>query len=182
VATIVAEVERALGPVDILVNNAGITLEKKTLEVTDEEWETVLATNLTAMFRLARAVGPGMLARRRGKIINVGSMYGVIGVGRYAAYCASKAGVDGLTRSLAVEWAGHGIQVNCVAPGYMNTDIPRAALADPRIRERFLAKVPVRRIGEPEEIGPVVVYLASPASDYMTGQTLYLDGGQTVAW
>ena len=182
VATIVAEVERALGPVDILVNNAGITLEKNTLEVTDEEWETVLATNLTAMFRLARAVGPGMLARRRGKIINVGSMYGVIGVGRYAAYCASKAGVDGLTRSLAVEWAGHGIQVNCVAPGYMNTDIPRAALANPRIRERFLAKVPVRRIGEPEEIGPVVVYLASPASDYMTGQTLYLDGGQTVAW
>jgi NAD(P)-dependent dehydrogenase (short-subunit alcohol dehydrogenase family) len=181
-ATIVAEVEGTLGPIDILVNNAGVTLEKKTLEVTDAEWDTVLATNLTAMFRLARAVAPGMLARRRGKIINVGSMYGVIGVARYAAYCASKAGVDGLTRSLAVEWAGHGIQVNCVAPGYMNTDIPRAALADARTRERFLSKIPVRRIGEPAEIGPVVVYLASPASDYMTGQTLYLDGGQTVAW
>ena len=182
VAAVIAEVEGALGPVDILVNNAGITLEKKTLDVTDDEWETVLTTNLTAMFRLARAVAPGMLARRRGKIINVGSMYGVIGVARYAAYCASKAGVDGLTRSLAVEWAGHGIQVNCVAPGYMNTDIPRAALADPRTRERFLSKVPARRIGEPEEIGPIVVYLASPASDYMTGQTLHLDGGQTVAW
>ena len=170
------------GGLDILVNNAGITLEKKTVDVTDEEWETLLATNLTAMFRLARAVAPGMLERRRGKIINVGSMYGVIGVPRYAAYCASKAGVEGLTRSLGVEWARHGIQVNCVAPGYMNTDIPRAALADPKTRELFLSRIPARRIGEPEDIGPLVVYLASPASDYMTGQTVYLDGGQTVAW
>jgi NAD(P)-dependent dehydrogenase (short-subunit alcohol dehydrogenase family) len=178
----VAEAERTLGPVDILVNNAGVTLEKATLDVTDAEWENVLATNLTAMFRLARAVAPGMIARGRGKIVNVGSMYGVLGVARYAAYCASKAGVDGLTRSLAVEWARHGIQVNCVAPGYMNTDIPRAALADPRTREHFLGRIPARRIGEPAEIGPLVVYLASAASDFMTGQTLYLDGGQTVAW
>ena len=150
--------------------------------MTDDDWEHVLATNLTSMFRLARAVAPGMQARGRGKIINVGSMYGVIGVPRYAAYCASKAGVDGLTRSLAVEWARHGIQVNCVAPGYMNTDIPRVALADPRTRELFLSKIPARRIGEPEDIGPLVVYLASAASDFMTGQTLYLDGGQTIAW
>jgi 2-deoxy-D-gluconate 3-dehydrogenase len=178
----VADAERALGPVDILVNNAGITLDKPTLEVSDAEWDDVLATNLTSMFRLARAVAPGMIARGRGKIVNVGSMYGRLGVARYAAYCASKAGVEGLTRSLAVEWARHGIQVNCVAPGYMNTDIPRAALADPRTRERFLGKIPARRIGEPREIGPIVVYLASSASDFMTGQTLYLDGGQTVAW
>jgi gluconate 5-dehydrogenase len=182
VGSAVAEAERALGGVDILVNNAGVTLEKATLEVTDAEWEAVLATNLTAMFRLARAVAPGMIARGRGKIVNVGSMYGALGVARYAAYCASKAGVDGLTRSLAVEWARHGIQVNCVAPGYMNTDIPRAALADARTRERFLGKVPARRIGEPAEIGALVVYLASAASDFMTGQTLYLDGGQTIAW
>ena len=178
----VAAAERALGPVDVLVNNVGITLDKATVEVTDAEWEGLLATNLTSMFRLARAVAPGMIARGRGKIVNVGSMYGVLGVARYAAYCASKAGVDGLTRSLAVEWARHGIQVNCVAPGYMNTDIPRAAMADPRTRERFLAKIPARRIGEPGEIGALVVYLASSGSDYMTGQTLYLDGGQTVAW
>jgi len=182
VGAAVAEAERALGGVDILVNNAGVTLEKATLEVTDAEWEELLATNLTSIFRLARAVAPGMIARGRGKIVNVGSMYGVLGVARYAAYCASKAGVDGLTRSLAVEWARHGIQVNCVAPGYMNTDIPRAALADPRIRERFLGKIPARRIGEPAEIGALVVYLASAASDFMTGQTLYLDGGQTIAW
>jgi NAD(P)-dependent dehydrogenase (short-subunit alcohol dehydrogenase family) len=178
----VEEAEARLGPIDILVNNAGITLERKTVELTDEEWDSVLATNVTAMFRCARAVAPGMIRRGHGKVINVGSMYGVIGVARYAAYCASKAAVDGLTRSLAVEWARHGIQINCLAPGYMNTDIPRAALADERTRALFLSKVPARRIGEPEEVGALAVYLASPASDFMTGQTLYLDGGQTIGW
>jgi NAD(P)-dependent dehydrogenase (short-subunit alcohol dehydrogenase family) len=174
--------ESALGPIDILVNNAGITLEKKTVDVTDDDWDQVLATNLTAMFRCARAVAPGMIARGRGKVINVGSMYGRLGVPRYAAYCASKAAVDGLTRSLAAEWARHGIQVNCLAPGYMNTDIPRAAMADQETRERLLSKVPARRLGEPAEAAALAVYLASPASDFMTGQTVYLDGGQTMAW
>ncbi|HEV2056426.1 MAG TPA: 3-oxoacyl-ACP reductase FabG [Methylomirabilota bacterium] len=178
----VREAEKALGPIDILVNNAGITLEKKTVDVTDEDWDAVLATNLTAMFRCARAVAPGMIARGRGKIINVGSMYGRLGVPRYAAYCASKAAVDGLTRSLAAEWARHGIQVNCLAPGYMNTDIPRAAMAEPESRERLLSKIPARRLGEPAEAAALAVYLASPASDFMTGQTVYLDGGQTIAW
>jgi 2-deoxy-D-gluconate 3-dehydrogenase len=184
-----AEIERAvseaaalLGVPDVLVNNAGIILEKKSVEVTDEEWEDVLATNLTSMFRLARAVAPGMIERRRGKIINVGSMYGRIGVPRYAAYCASKAAVESLTRSLAAEWARHGIQVNCLAPGYMNTDIPRDALADEKTRALLLSKVPARRVGEPEEVGPLAVYLASSASDFMTGQTIRLDGGQTIAW
>ena len=178
----VKDAEAALGSVDILVNNAGITLDKPTLEVGDDEWERVLSTNLTSMFRCCRAVGPGMIARGRGKIINVGSMYGRLGVSHYAAYCASKAAVDGLTRSLAAEWARHGIQVNCLAPGYMNTDIPRAAMADPKTRERFLSKVPARRLGEPGEAAALAVYLASPASDFMTGQTVYLDGGQTMAW
>jgi len=178
----VRDVEAAFGGIDILVNNAGVTLEKKTVEVTDEDWEHVLTTNLTSMFRLARAVAPGMIARGRGKIINIGSMYGRLGVPRYAAYCASKAAVEALTRSLGAEWARHGIQVNCLAPGYMNTDIPRTALADEKTRALFLSKVPARRIGEPDEVGPLAVYLASPASDFMTGQTVRLDGGQTIAW
>jgi NAD(P)-dependent dehydrogenase (short-subunit alcohol dehydrogenase family) len=178
----VRDAETGLRPVDILVNNAGITLDKPSLEVTDEDWDAVLSTNLTSMFRCCRAVGPGMIARGGGKIINIGSMYGKLGVSHYAAYCASKAAVDGLTRSLAAEWARHGIQVNCLAPGYMNTDIPRAAMADPKTRERFLSKVPARRLGEPEEAAALAVYLASPASDFMTGQTLYLDGGQTMSW
>lgn len=178
----VAEVAAALGPVDVLVNNAGMTMEKKTTEVTDEDWDAVLATNLSSMFRCARAVAPGMIELERGKIINIGSMYGIIGVPRYAAYCASKAAVAGLTRSLAAEWARHGIQVNCLAPGYVNTDIPREAMADEKTRALFLSKIPARRIGEPEEVGALAVYLASPASDFMTGQTVYLDGGQTMAW
>ena len=182
IAAAVADAQAALGPLDVLVNNAGVTLEKRAVEVTDEEWDTVLATNLTSMFRCARAAAPGMIERGRGKVINVGSMYGVLGVPRYAAYCASKAAVDGLTRSVAAEWARHGIRVNCLAPGLMNTEIPRAALADEKTRARFLSKIPARRIGEPEEAGALAVYLASSASDFMTGQTLYLDGGQTTAW
>ena len=177
-----AEVSRALGPVGILVNNAGITLDKRTVDVTDAEWDDVIATNLTAMFRLARSVAPGMIAQGRGKIINLGSMYGRIGVPRYAAYCASKGAVDALTRSLAVEWARHGIQVNCLAPGYVNTDIPRAAMADDKTRASLLSRVPARRIAEPEEVAALSVYLASAAADFMTGQTVYLDGGQTIAW
>ena len=178
----VRRAEAELGPVDVLVNNAGITLDKRSVEVTDEEWERVVATNLTGIFRCARAVAPGMIERGRGKIINVGSMYGRLGVPRYAAYCTTKAAIGGLTRSLAAEWARHGIQVNCLAPGYMNTDIPRAAMADDTTRALFLSKVPARRIGDPEETGALAVYLASSASDFMTGQTVYLDGGQTIAW
>ena len=180
--TVVADIGAALGPIDVLVNNAGITLDKRSVEVTDEEWDEVLATNLTSAFTLARAVAPGMMEQRRGKIINIGSMYGKIGVPRYAAYCASKAAVEALTRSLAVEWARYGIQVNCLAPGYVNTDIPREAMADEKLRTLFLSRVPARRIGEPEEVATLAVYLASAASDYMTGQTVYLDGGQTIAW
>ena len=178
----VSAAERDLGPIDVLVNNAGVTLDRPSVDTTDDDWDRVLATNVGGMFRCARAVAAGMMARGGGKIVNIGSMYGKIGVARYAAYCASKAAVEALTRSLATEWARHGIQVNCVAPGYLNTDIPRAALADERTRTLFLSKIPQRRIGEPEEIAPLVVYLASPASAYVTGQTIYIDGGQTIAW
>jgi NAD(P)-dependent dehydrogenase (short-subunit alcohol dehydrogenase family) len=181
VGACVGAVEEALGPIDILVNNAGVVLEKKTVEMTDEEWEHVLATNLTSMFRCARAVAPSMIARGHGKIINIGSMWGRAGVSRYTAYCVTKAGVDALTRCLAVEWARHGIRVNCLAPGYVDTDFNRETFADDQIRTAILSKIPLRRIARVDEIGPLAIYLASPASDFMTGQTVYLDGGQTIA-
>jgi len=180
VAAVVAAIERALGPIEILVNNAGMIMEKSTEEMTDHQWETMLATNLSSMFWCARAVAPSMIARGRGKIINVGSMWGRVGVARHTAYCVTKAGADALTRCLAVEWARHGIQVNCLAPGYMATDFNLEPLADERLRRRVLSRIPARRVGEPDELGPLAVYLASPASDFMTGQTVYIDGGQGI--
>lgn len=178
IATQVEAITQALGPIDVLVNNAGINLQKRSLELTDEEWERILATNLTSMFRLARAVAPSMIARGAGKIINVGSMWGRVGVPQFLAYSVSKAGVDALTRSLAVEWARHGIRVNCLAPGYIRTDFSVDEMADERTRALILSRIPLRRLGEPDEVGSLAVYLASPASDFMTGQIIYLDGGQ----
>ena len=182
IVTAVAAVTQALGPIDILVNNAGTIIEKKTVEMTDEDWDGILSTNLTSMFRCCRAVAPSMIERRRGKIVNIGSMWGRLGVSRHTAYCVSKAGVDALTRCLAVEWARHNIQVNCLAPGYLATDFSRDKMAEPRIRDLILSKIPARRLAEPDEMGPLAVYLASPASDFMTGQTVYIDGGETVSW
>ena len=178
----VRRVETALGPIDILVNNAGILLQKRSETVTDEEWERMLTTNLSAMFRFARAVAPSMMARGGGRIINVGSMWGKLGVPQFTAYCVTKAGVDALTRCLAVEWARHGIRVNCLAPGYVRTDFTREAMTDERTRAFILSKIPLRRLGEPAEMGALAVYLASPVSEFMTGQTVYLDGGQTASW
>jgi len=174
-------IAQALGPVDVLVNNAGTTLQKRSLELTDQEWERILTTNLTSMFRLARAVAPSMIARGGGRIINVGSMWGRVGVPKFLAYCVSKAGVDALTRCLAVEWARRGIRVNCIAPGYTRTDFSVDEMADERMRTLILSRIPLRRVAEPDEVGPLAVYLASPASDFMTGQTIYLDGGQGTA-
>jgi NAD(P)-dependent dehydrogenase (short-subunit alcohol dehydrogenase family) len=177
----VRTVEETVGPIDVLVNNAGIVLEKKAVELSDADWALTLDTNLTSMFRCARAVAPAMIARGRGKIINIGSMWGSVGVSRHVAYCVSKAGVEALTRCLAVEWARHGIQVNCLAPGYVSTDFNRQVMADERLRTFILSKIPLRRIAEPDEVGALAVYLSSSASDFMTGQTIHLDGGQTIA-
>lgn len=182
VAATVRAIEQALGPIGVLVNNAGITLQKRSLELGDAEWDRVLATNLTSMFLLARAVAPSMIAQGGGKIINIGSMWGKLGVPQFLVYCVTKAGADALTRCLAVEWARHGIRVNCLAPGYIRTDFSVDAMEDERTRALILSKIPLRRLGEPDEIGPLAVYLASPASDFMTGQTIYLDGGQTSSW
>ncbi|MBI2467787.1 MAG: SDR family oxidoreductase [Candidatus Rokubacteria bacterium] len=179
-----AEVEGAVGRVldafarlDVLVNNSGIAIVKPLVETPPEEWRAVLETNLTGTFNCCRAVGPAMIARKAGKVINLASVLGAHGLPGYTAYSASKGGIIALTRTLAVEWARHNIQVNAIAPGWFLTPMNAQAFGDERIRERLLRDVPLRRLGKPEEIGPLVVYLASPASDFMTGETVFIDGG-----
>ncbi len=174
----VEEVLGAFGRIDVLVNNSGIAVVKPLVETTLEEWRAVLDTNLTGVFTLCRAVGPAMIARRSGKVINVASVLGAHGLAGYTAYSASKGGLIALTRTLAVEWARHNIQVNAIAPGWFVTPMNADAFADAKTRERLLREVPARRTGRPEELGPLVVYLASPASDFMTGETVFIDGGQ----
>lgn len=168
----------ALGQIDILVNNSGIALVKPLIEMTPEEWARVVETNLTGTFNCCRVVGPLMVARRRGKVINVASVLGAQGLPGYSAYSASKGGIIALTKALAVEWARYHVQVNAIAPGWFLTPMNAQAFADEKIRDRLLRDVPARRAGEPEELGPLVIYLASGASDFMTGEIVVIDGGQ----
>ena len=175
-----AAVERALdvfGTIDILVNNSGVAVVKPLVETTPAEWRRIVETNLTGAFNCCRAVGPTMIARRRGKVVNVASVLGAQGLAGYSAYSASKGGLLALTRALAVEWARHNVQVNAIAPGWFVTSMNEEAFADTKIRERLLRDVPARRTGRPEELGPLVVYLASAASDYVTGEVVFVDGG-----
>jgi 2-deoxy-D-gluconate 3-dehydrogenase len=166
-----------LGRIDILVNNAGIALEKHVMDMTDEDWAAVIETNLSSVFRCCRAVGRYMIPQRRGKIINVASMYAYTSVNTLSSYSASKAGMLGFMRGLALDWARYNIQVNAIAPGYIHTDLNDAAMRDPQMRELLVRSTPLRRIGAPEDVAPAVVYLASSASDYMTGATIVIDGG-----
>ncbi len=172
----------ALGRLDILVNSHGAVLGKATEKVTPAEWRGLLEVDLTGAFLCAQAAGRRMIAQRSGRIINIGSIFGELGTRGFAAYAAAKAGLHALTRSLAYEWARHGITVNCIAPGYIQTDFNRAALADPKTRGDILARIPLGRVGDPEEVGPLAVYLASDASAFMTGQVIVLDGGQLIAF
>jgi 2-deoxy-D-gluconate 3-dehydrogenase len=171
----------ALGRLDIVVNNSGIAKVKPVAEMPPDDFRRTIEVNLIGVFNGCRAAAPRLIAQRSGKVINLASMLGAAGLAGYAAYGASKGGVIALTRCLAVEWARHNVQVNAIAPGWFVTDMNAEAFGDPRVRERLLRDVPARRTGRLEEIGPLLVYLASPASDYMTGQTVFLDGGHSAA-
>jgi NAD(P)-dependent dehydrogenase (short-subunit alcohol dehydrogenase family) len=176
---VVAEIVSALGGVDILVNNAGTCVHAPALEVTDEDWSDVVTTNLTGVWNCCQAIGRHMADNGGGTIVNIGSMSGMI-VNRpqwQPAYNASKAAVHHLTRSLAAEWAPLGIRVNALAPGYVKTEM--APVDRPEFRQHWIDDVPMRRYATPEEIAPSVVYLASPASAFMTGSVLVIDGGYT---
>jgi 2-deoxy-D-gluconate 3-dehydrogenase len=183
-AQVEALVERAaatLGRLDIVVNNSGIAAITPVAEMPPEEFRRTVEVNLVGAFNGCRAAAGRLIAQKSGKIVNLASVLGASGLPGYAAYSASKGGVMALTRALAVEWARYNIQVNAIAPGWFVTDMNRQAFDDPKVRERLLRDVPARRTGRIEEIGPLVVYLASPASDYMTGQTVFLDGGHSAA-
>jgi len=175
----VARAVDTYGAVDILVNNSGVATVKPLVDMPPAEWRRILDTNLTGAFNCCRAVGPGMIARRRGKVVNIASVLGMRGLAGYSAYSASKGGLLALTRGLAVEWARHNIQVNAIAPGWFVTSMNEHAFAEPAVRERLLRDVPARRTGRPEELGSLVVYLASTASDYVSGEVVVVDGGFT---
>jgi 2-deoxy-D-gluconate 3-dehydrogenase len=181
VEALVERTVRELGRLDIVVNNSGIAKVVPLAEATPADWRAIVDVNLTGVFNGCRAAAPHLIAQGSGKIINVASVLATVALPGYVLYSATKGGVVSLTRALAVEWARHGIQVNAIAPGWFVTDMNEAAFGDPRIRERLLRDVPARRTGRAEEIGPLAVYLASPGSDFMTGQTVYLDGGHSVA-
>ena len=178
VASIVQKTLAELGGVDILVNNAGIIRRAPVLEFTEKDWDEVIQVNQRSLFFLSQAVAKRMLQQGRGgKIINIASMLSFQGGIRVAAYTAAKSAVLGLTRILANELAPHGINVNAIAPGYMETDNTAALRADPKRNAEILARIPAGRWGSPEELQGAVIFLASAASDYMHGYTLAIDGG-----
>lgn len=180
VERLMAHAVSALGRLDVVVNNAGIARVAPLAEASLDDWQAILDVNLSGVFFGCRAAAPYLVRQRSGKIINLASVLAAVALPGYTMYSATKGAVISLTRTLAAEWARHNIQVNAIAPGWFVTDMNEAAFADPRIHERLTRDVPARRTGRVEEIGPLVVYLASSGSDFMTGQTIFLDGGQTV--
>jgi 2-dehydro-3-deoxy-D-gluconate 5-dehydrogenase len=171
------DAQKALGRIDILVNNAGIIRRADAETYSDDDWDDVLMVDLTSVFRLCRGVGRSMLARRSGKIINIASMLTFQGGLRVPAYAAAKGGVGQLTKALANEWAGRGVNVNAIAPGYMHTDNTQALRDDTPRYDAITARIPAGRWGEPDDLAGSVVFLASSASDYVHGSVLVVDGG-----
>ncbi|MCG7489434.1 3-oxoacyl-ACP reductase FabG [Vibrio sp. Of14-4] len=163
------------GAIDILVNNAGITRDNLLMRMKDDEWNDIIDTNLTPIYRMSKAVLRGMMKKRSGRIINVGSVVGTMGNAGQANYAAAKAGVIGFTKSMAREVASRGVTVNTVAPGFIETDMTKA-LNDEQ-RATTLSNVPAGRLGDPKEIASAVVFLASPEAAYITGETLHVNGG-----
>lgn len=175
VESILPKADELLGGVDILVNNAGITRDQLTMRMPDDSWDQVINVNLTAAFRLCRAAVKSMSQRRYGRIINMSSIVGVMGNFGQANYCASKAGLIGMTKAMALETATRGITVNAIAPGFIET--PMTEAIPEAVQTKLLAKIPAQRMGTPEDIASTSLFLASKEAAYITGQTLHVNGG-----
>jgi 3-oxoacyl-[acyl-carrier protein] reductase len=175
IESVLKEINDEFGSIDVLVNNAGITRDNLLMRMKDDEWQDILDTNLTSIFRLSKAVLRGMMKKRAGRIINVGSVVGTMGNAGQANYAAAKAGVIGFTKSMAREVASRGVTVNTVAPGFIETDMTKALNDDQR--SATLSQVPAGRLGDPKEIASAVAFLASPEAAYITGETLHVNGG-----
>ena len=175
---LISKTEEALGGLDVLVNNAGLTQDGLMLRMSDEQWAKVIEVNLTSVFRLSREAIKGMMKKRFGRIINITSIVGVTGNAGQANYAASKAGLIGLSKSLASEVATRGITVNCIAPGFIES--PMTDVLNDKQREKILGEIPQGAIGSPQDIAAGVVYLASDEAKYVTGQTLHINGGMAM--
>ena len=179
VESVLQEIQTRMGSVDILVNNAGVTRDNLLMRMKDEEWDDIMSTNLTSVFRLSKAVMRGMMKKRYGRIITIGSVVGSTGNPGQANYAAAKAGLIGFSKSLAREIASRGITVNVVAPGFIDTDMTKALTDDQKAQ--IFADIPANRLGQPEEIAATVAFLASDAAGYITGETIHVNGGMYMA-
>lgn len=178
---LVGRAEEECGPVDILVNNAGAANAVPAVKEDDEAFADVIGVNLIAQFRLARRVGANMLERERGSIINIASVLGLVGIGKFpqASYTASKGGLINLTRELAAQWAGHGVRVNSLVPGWFESELTEPLFANEKAHQYIQRQTPMGRQGQPGELDGALLFLASEASSFMTGQMLVVDGGWT---
>jgi NAD(P)-dependent dehydrogenase (short-subunit alcohol dehydrogenase family) len=180
---LVEQVEAAHGPLDILVNNAGINMKKPALEVTDEDFSRIIHTNLNAVFALTRAAAKRMVARRKGVILMISSMAAYYGIDRVVAYAASKSAVEGMVKVLASEFSAHGVRINAIAPGFIETEMSRTAMnSDPDRRDRAMRRTPMGKFGKPADIGHAAVFLASEGARYITGASLPVDGGNSIGF
>ena len=176
----VGQIQAEMGPLQILVNNAGVNHRVPVLEFPEEQWDRILATNLKGYFLMAQAVAPSMLEQGYGKVINMSSILGKVGLPMQAAYASSKGGVDQLTKVMALEWAQKGVRVNAIGPTYFETELVAQLRNDPERFNFINERTPMGRWGYPPELEGIVIFLAAPASDFITGQTIYIDGGWTI--